>query len=72
LDLSRFCAAPDARLSHLPLESDRAFPAQSGVAASRIVEAVDVFEACRRVSHDLRQISSALMFLKNVSTAALS
>ena len=28
LDLSRFCAAPGARLSHLPFESDRAFPAQ--------------------------------------------
>jgi len=28
LDLSRFCAAPSARLSHLSFESDRAFPAQ--------------------------------------------
>lgn len=28
LDLSRICAAPSARLSHLSLESDRAFPAQ--------------------------------------------
>ena len=28
LDLSRFRAAPSARLSHLPFESDRAFPAQ--------------------------------------------
>jgi hypothetical protein len=28
LDLSRFCAAPRARLSHLPLKSDGAFPAQ--------------------------------------------
>jgi len=28
LDLSRFSAAPSARLSHLPFESDRAFPAQ--------------------------------------------
>ncbi|MBR2572983.1 MAG: recombinase family protein [Loktanella sp.] len=28
LDLSRFCAAPSALLSHLPFESDRAFPAQ--------------------------------------------
>ena len=28
LDLSRFDAAPSARLSDLPLESDRAFPAQ--------------------------------------------
>ena len=27
LDLSRFCAAPSARLSHLSLEGDRAFPA---------------------------------------------
>ncbi|WP_281969110.1 hypothetical protein, partial [Roseovarius nanhaiticus] len=26
VDLSRFSAAPSARLSHLPLESDRAFP----------------------------------------------
>jgi len=29
LDLSRFSAAPRARLSHLSFESDRAFPAQS-------------------------------------------
>lgn len=28
LDLSRFCAAPSARLSHFPFECDRAFPAQ--------------------------------------------
>ena len=28
LDLSRFRAAPSARLSHLSFESDRAFPAQ--------------------------------------------
>jgi hypothetical protein len=28
--------------------------------------------ACRLVAHDRRQISSALMVLKNVSTAALS
>ncbi len=28
LDLSRFSATPSARLSHLPFESDGAFPAQ--------------------------------------------
>jgi hypothetical protein len=28
LDLSRFSAAPSARLSHLSFESDRAFPTQ--------------------------------------------
>jgi hypothetical protein len=28
LDLSRICAAPSARLSHLTLESDGAFPSQ--------------------------------------------
>ena len=28
MDLSRFCAAPGARLSHLSFEGDRAFPAQ--------------------------------------------
>ena len=28
VDLSRFCAAPRARLSHLSFESDRAFPAE--------------------------------------------
>lgn len=28
MDLSRFCAAPSARLSHFPFESDGAFPAQ--------------------------------------------
>jgi hypothetical protein len=28
LDLSRFSAAPSARLSHLAFESDRAFPTQ--------------------------------------------
>ena len=28
MDLSRFCAAPGARLSHLSFEGDRPFPAQ--------------------------------------------
>ena len=28
MDLSRFSAAPSARLGHLSFESDRAFPAQ--------------------------------------------
>lgn len=28
MDLSRFCAAPSARLSYFPFESDRAFPTQ--------------------------------------------
>jgi transposase InsO family protein len=28
MDLSRICAAPGSRLSHLPFKSDRAFPAQ--------------------------------------------
>ena len=28
MDLSRFGAAPDARLGHFPFESDRAFPTQ--------------------------------------------
>lgn len=28
VDLSRFCAAPRARLGHFPFESDRAFPTQ--------------------------------------------
>ena len=44
--------------------------------AARIVEAVDVFEdrqpAARRVGHERRQISSASIVLKKVSTAALS
>ena len=46
VDLSRFRAAPSARLSPLSLESDRAFPTQGRVASPRIVEAVDVFEDC--------------------------
>ena len=29
MDLSRFSAAPGARLGHFPFECDRAFPAQS-------------------------------------------
>ena len=29
MDLSRICAAPGARLSHLSFKSDRTFPAQS-------------------------------------------
>ena len=33
LDLSRFRAAPSARLSHLSFESDRAFPTQCSVTA---------------------------------------
>jgi len=28
MDLSRFCAAPSARLGRFPFESDRAFPTQ--------------------------------------------
>ncbi len=28
VDLSRFCAAPSARLGHLPFKGDRAFPTQ--------------------------------------------
>jgi hypothetical protein len=28
MDLSRICAAPSARLSHLPFKSDRTFPSQ--------------------------------------------
>ena len=44
LDLSRFDAAPSARLSHLPFEGVRAFPTQRRMTASRIVEAIDVFE----------------------------
>ena len=44
LDLSRFRGAPGARLSHLPFEGGRAFPAQCRVAAAWIVEAVGVFE----------------------------
>jgi hypothetical protein len=43
---------------------------------ARVMEAVDVLEYGRldlaTVSHDLRQISSALIVLKKVSTAALS
>jgi hypothetical protein len=50
LDLSRFSAAPSARLSHLAFESDGAFPAQCRVAATWIVEAVDVFEDKRRAT----------------------
>jgi hypothetical protein len=76
MDLSRFSAAPRARLSHLSFESDRAFQPnvecrlrgfQNPLMYSKIATS-----ACRRVSHECRQISSALMVLKNVSTAALS
>ena len=44
VDLSRLDTAPGARLSHLPFESDGAFPAQCRVSATWIVEPVDVFE----------------------------
>ena len=44
LDLSRFSAAPGARLSHLSFEGDRTFPAECRVSASRIIEPVYVFE----------------------------
>ena len=44
VDLSRFSAAPGARLSHLSFECDGAFPAQCWLAAARIIEAVDVFK----------------------------
>jgi hypothetical protein len=32
MDLSRFCAAPGARLSHLSFEGDRAFLAKGNLA----------------------------------------
>lgn len=44
LDLSRFCAAPSARLSHLSFKGDEVFPRQCWVAAAWIVEAIDVLE----------------------------
>jgi hypothetical protein len=44
MDLSRFCAAPSARFSHFPFESDGAFPTQCRVSVARIIKAVDVFE----------------------------
>ena len=45
VDLSRFRAAPCARLSHFAFECDRAFPTQSWVPPVRIVEAIDVILA---------------------------
>lgn len=58
MDLSRFCAAPSARLGHFPFEGDWAFRVQFSVPTARIVEAVDVFidsiSSRRRVSHDCR------------------
>lgn len=44
MDLSRFSAAASARLSYLPFENDRAFPAQARVPSAPVVEAVNVFE----------------------------
>jgi len=44
MDLSRFRAAPSARLSHLSFEGDRAFPAQCRMATAWIVETIDVFK----------------------------
>ena len=46
VDLSRFRAAPDARLGHFPFEGDGAFPTQCRVPSARTVEAVDVVEGC--------------------------
>ena len=53
LDLSRFSATPSALLSYLSFESDRAFPAQCWVSASRVIEPVYVFED-RHLSLPLR------------------
>jgi hypothetical protein len=46
LDLSGFNSAPSVRLSHLPFEGDRTFPAQRWVPSAWIVEAVDIFKDC--------------------------
>ncbi len=75
-DLSLFYAAPSARLGHLPLECDGAFLPKAewrrcGLWKPLMYSKIAIL-ACRRVSRDLSQISSALMGLKEVSTAVLS
>jgi len=76
LDLSRFCAAPSARLNHFPFKGTGLF--QPGAEWRRrglskpLMYLKIAISALRRVSQGCRQISSALMVLKNVSTAVLS
>jgi len=76
LDLSRISAAPGARSRHLPFRTDRGFPAQSRMPTARVIDTVDVVKmavsGCRRVSRMRRQINSAFMVLKTVSTAVLT
>lgn len=48
MDLSRFCAAPSARLGHLSFENHGTFPAQRRMPSTRIVKAVDVFRCVNR------------------------
>ncbi len=44
LDLSRICAAPNARLGHLAFEDQGAFACQCRVPTAWVIEAVDVSE----------------------------
>jgi hypothetical protein len=46
MDLSPFCAASSARLSHLSLEGDRAFPAWCCASSARVVEAIGGIKEC--------------------------
>lgn len=79
LDLSRFRAVPSARSNHLPFES-RGFLSQMPNAVVQdcrtrlqnpLMYSRIATSAYRCISHDHRQIKSALMVLKNTSTAAL-
>ena len=75
-DLSRISAVPRARSSHFPFEDDWAFPARCRVPSAWIAKAVDGFKdrhlGLSSGVDDGRQISSALVVLNDVSTAALS
>jgi len=62
MDLSRFCAAPSARLGHLAFECDRAFPTQCWVPSTWIVEAcVDAPFNARSFSDCVEQVISAVV-----------
>ena len=74
MDLSCFRAAPSARLSHLTLECDGLLHPSAewrrrGFTRPLMYSKIAI-SAFRRVSRGCRQISSAFMVLKNVSTAA--
>jgi hypothetical protein len=76
LDLSRFSAAAGARLSYFSFEATGLFQPSAECRRRGLqnpfMQSKIAISACRLVSHECRQISSAVMDLKKVPTAAVS